>query len=125
MPPPLEGHSKGFSYRSRVSTAATAATVVTTAKPATTTTTPVRTSQIYIVNEIADGEKSLASLKESSEEDSNSRAKGSNVQQANLANYVIDWERVPYQKYFFNRVEPVTISKFLIASMPFLLVLLF
>lgn len=89
-------------------------TATSTRKP--TTVANKKTSRIYVVNELVDGDE------KSDEDETNSLLFRSKINASDPASFGINWERVPY-KDFSDRVA--SISKLLILVMPVLLVLIF
>jgi hypothetical protein len=102
----------------RPETVAAIAAGVTTRQTTIKRTSP--TTRVYIVNEIVnDGRKSPSY----SDEQEDSLLNKLQLNASDPATFGINWERVPYDKAFSNRVA--SISKLLVLIIPILLVLLF
>jgi len=99
--------------------------------PATTTTAQVTTRrttikrtteeapQVYFVNEIVNGEREPSSQRENDEEPENSLLSRLQINPSDPAIFGINWEPVPYNKGFSNRVT--SLSKLLILILTILL----
>ncbi|CAF1283572.1 unnamed protein product [Rotaria sordida] len=116
-----EWYTKHLTQDSTTSTVSSTASTTKRTKTKKTTTT---TTEVYVVNEIVNGEKIPPTFTDSSDQDddlnvASSQSYGSQT----VGSGIINWDRIPYDKDFSNRV--VSISKLVILIIPVLLVLIF